>query len=309
MRTIFMGSADFGLPALEALIGAGHEIVGIVTTPPKPKGRGLKVRPSAVEEFARGKGLGPVLAPTKLRSESFVTSLRELRPDLSVVAAFRILPRSVLAIPPEGTVNIHGSLLPKYRGPAPIQRAIEQGETRTGVSIFKIAPGIDTGDIILRKETPIGPDETTPQLYERLRELGAQALIEALEMLRKGTAYPEPQDHAAATKAPKLSKEEARIDWTLPAAAIYNKVRAFKPFPGTHTFLKGKRLGIEWARPVDADSQKPAGTVVSVHGEGFEVQCGKGILSVVDVKPEGKRAMGAEEFVRGARLETGTELE
>ena len=207
MKIVFMGSADFGIHALEKLLES-HNIVGIISTPAKPSGRGLKLCDSPVTAFAREQGIGPVFTPESLKQPELPSLLKNLGADLFVVVAFRILPKSIFAIPPLGTINIHASLLPKYRGPAPIHRAIEAGEEETGVTIFRIDEGIDTGEILLQKKIGIGQSETTPELYSRLSILGADALIEALGLLESGSYKAIPQDISQATRAPKLSKGE-----------------------------------------------------------------------------------------------------
>jgi methionyl-tRNA formyltransferase len=308
MRVVFLGSADFGLPALQRLPKEGHDIVGVVSTPDRPSGRGLKPTPSAVVQHCRQTGLSPIWTPEKLDTESFLEGLRAVGADLFVVAAFRILPEMVFSLPRLGTVNIHASLLPKYRGPAPIQRAIENGESETGVTVFLIDRGIDTGRVLLQKRIPIGSSETTPELYARLSQLGADAVVEAAAGLAQGTLEPFRQDDVQATRAPKLSKEEARIRWEEPAVRLYNRVRAFKPFPGTYALRDGKRLGVEWAEVVDTHGHGEPGTVTAVSASGFEVQCGEGRLRVTEVKPEGRKAMSASAYLRGTPLASGTEL-
>jgi methionyl-tRNA formyltransferase len=305
MNIVFMGSAEFGLPALRALSENGHKIVGIVSTPARKKGRGLILTDSPVVEYAREKGLGPIFTPPLLKSPEFLDSLKSLKADLIVVVAFRLLPRDVFSLPPLGTVNIHASLLPKFRGPAPIHRAIAAGEKETGVTIFRINEGIDTGNIILQRKTEIGGDETTLQLYPRLSVMGAQALIEACEMLEKGTVSYLKQDETMATPAPKLSKEEGKINWDLPAGTLFNMVRAFKPFPGTYTIFEGKRLSIERTVLVDVQSIGSPGTVCGIVPDGFDVQCKIGRLRVLDVKPEGKASMSARAFVIGRKIQPG----
>jgi methionyl-tRNA formyltransferase len=205
-------------------------------------------------------------------------------------------------------VNIHASLLPKYRGPAPIQRAIENGEKETGVTVFCIDKGVDTGRILLQKRVAVGGAETSPQLYDRLSRLGAEAILEAAEGLAQGSLEPFRQDDVQATRAPKLTKEEARIRWDEPAQQVYNRIRAYKPFPGTYAVLKGKRLGVEWAEVTGSGAGGTPGSVTAVAQRGFEVQCGEGRLLVTEVKPEGRKAMDAAAFMRGTPLAIGTEL-
>ncbi len=308
MRVVFFGSADFGIETLRTIIGAGHDVVGVVSTPDRPMGRGLKMQPSPIVRFARSKGLRPILTPEILDADDFVTALRNLHADVFVVVAYRILPEVIFAMPPFGTINVHASLLPRYRGPAPIQRAIESGDTETGVTIFRIDKGIDTGVVLLQRAVRIGTDETTPRLYERLSALGAQAMVEVLGKLAQGTTEERFQDSSAATRAPKLKKEEARIDWRLPNTAIYNRIRAFKPFPGTWTLIGGKRVGIEWAEPLDCASDAAAGTVMSTGDDGMVVRCGRGCLRVTDIRPEGRKSMSVGDFLRGTAVAEGTRL-
>jgi len=232
-----------------------------------------------------------------------------LKPDLFVVVAFRILPKEVFSIPKFGTVNIHASLLPRYRGAAPIQRAVEAGERETGVTIFRIDDGIDTGGIILQKKLSIGDSETTPELYERLSVTGADALREAIDALTGGNFSAAVQNPAEATRAPKLSRQEGHIDWKLPSSAIFNKIRAFKPFPGTYFFVKGKRINIEWGEPADCQQNYPAGTVITAKGDNIDVQCGGGVLRISKVKPEGRPSMDVRAFLSGHNIAEGTILE
>lgn len=305
MKIVFMGSADFGIPALKMLL-TEHKIAAIVSTPSRPRGRGLTVADSPIKIFARENGISSILTPEKLNDSVFIEKLSELNADLFVVVAFRILPKSVFSLPPFGTINIHASLLPKFRGPAPIQRAIEAGEHETGVTIFRLDEGIDTGEILLQKKTEIGEKETTPELYNRLSRLGADCLKDVLASLAKGFTIPKPQEHTAFSKAPKLSKDEARIDWSYPADKIFNKIRAFKPFPGTYALVNGKRLGIEWAEPVDRQKKGIPGRVDKVTNEYVEIQCSTGILRVLEVKPEGRKSMKTHDYLLGNRILEGT---
>jgi methionyl-tRNA formyltransferase len=302
MKIVFMGSADFGLPALNALIENGHTIGAVVSTPARKKGRGLKLSDSPVVEFSREKGISPIFTPSILKSPDFIDALQRLQADVFVVVAFRLLPKEIFSLPRLGTINIHASLLPKFRGPAPIQRAIAAGEKTTGITIFRIDRGIDTGTIILQKKTDIGDEETFPQLYERLSSLGSQGLIEAVSLLEKGAVDFMQQDEKLATPAPKLSKEEGKIDWNLPARTIFNMVRAFKPFPGTYTFFEGNRLLIERAVLIDNGNGLSPGTICDIGSEGFDVQCAEGRLRVLEVKPEGKASMSARAFAVGRKI-------
>ncbi|MBN1760456.1 MAG: methionyl-tRNA formyltransferase [Chitinispirillaceae bacterium] len=308
MRVVFLGSADFGIPALDLL----HEkctLAGVVATPPRKSGRGLKFIESPVARHVRTLADIPVLTPERLDDSSFVAALRKLSADCFVVVAYRILPREVFSLPELGTLNIHASLLPAYRGPAPIQRAIEAGERETGITIFRIDEGIDTGEILRQKAVAIGAEETTPELYGRLSLLGAETLALTLDEIQKGECTPQTQDHSRACKAPKLKKHESIIDWSLTAQEIFNKIRAFKPFPGTATMTGTGRLGIEWGVPVtETSSRKSCGSVVAVHPDSFDVQTGNGLFRVRVVKPEGRKAMAAADYLRGTILREGMQF-
>jgi methionyl-tRNA formyltransferase len=307
MDVVFFGSSDFGIPALK-LLKRDHTVRAVVSTPPRPQGRGLKLIESPVAAFARQQGFGQILTPENLNDGDFCDALGRCKADIFVVVAFRILPKALFSLPSLGTVNIHASLLPKYRGPAPIQRAIESGEKETGITVFRIDDGIDTGGILLQKRISIGSSETAVELYSRLSDCGADALIEVLEGLHRGILHPLPQDNSQASRAPKLTKEEARIDWRQPALAINNKIRAFKPFPGTYTVLDGKRLGIECAEPVEKELPGETGTIVTVQDSFFDVRCSQGTLRILEVKPEGRKRMNVHDFLLGNKIREGTHL-
>lgn len=285
-------------------MGAGHTIKAVVTTPARRQGRGLRQQDSPVALAASRLGIATILTPESPRDSSLAEALSALGADLFLVVAYRILPREVFSLAPLGTFNIHGSLLPAYRGPAPIQRAIEAGERETGVTVFRINEGVDTGTILLQRRCAIGDHETTPELYERMSGLGAQATVEALEICLSGAPLLRAQNDQLATAAPKLRKEEAVLDWNTDAPVLFNKIRAFKPFPGTHTLRAGSRLGIEWALPVNYAQATP-GMVVQNDKNGFTIACGSGALWVTQVKPEGKKSMDAASYARGAHLEVG----
>lgn len=309
MRVVFMGSAEFGIPALVALHKSGHEICSIISTPSAEKGRGLKLSESAVVMFARQQGLYPVETPQSLKNEEFEERLKSLHADIFVVVAFRILPEKIFRIPPLGTYNIHASLLPRYRGPAPIQRAIAAGETETGITIFRIDRGVDTGNILLQKKVSIGESETAPQLSERLSHLGAEALMDAIGLIQNNRVVFHEQDHTAACPAPKLVKAEGKIQWNMHSRSLFNMIRAFKPFPGTFTFLDGIRISIEWGVPLDDEKTTfETGAVCGITHEGFDVQCRESRLRVLSVKPEGKKIMSACDFLNGWRIRIGTKF-
>lgn len=304
---MFMGSTGFGIPALEALTRNGHVVTGIVSTPASRQGRGLALADSPMTAYAKSKGFDPIITPQSLGADSVAEELRKMAADVFVVVAFRILPQSIFSIPRLGTFNIHASLLPRYRGPAPIQRAIEAGENETGITIFRIDAGIDTGGIVLSRKTGIGPMETAPQLSERLSLLGAEALAEALALVENNAAVLATQDASRACGATKLAKAEGKINWSDAAPAIFNKVRAFKPFPGTYTFIDGTRIMVEWAAVSEhsGPQTEPPGTVVAMGKNGFEVQCGNGRLLVSEVKPEGRKSMAARDFAGGRGIDIG----
>lgn len=305
MRIVFLGTADFGIAALQAVLQE-HSVVGVVSTPPRPKGRGLKLFESPIVSFAEKESLGPIFTPESFNDSKFVRNMESLKADCYVVVAFRLLPRKIFSIPRYGTLNVHASLLPAYRGPAPIHRAIEAGEKRSGVTVFRIDDGVDTGEILKQASVDIGEEETTPELYQRLSRLGAETLCSSLRELEAGKNTPVEQNDQAASRAPRLKKSEAVIDWHLSACALFNKIRAFKPFPGTCTFLNGKRIGIEWALPAPVEgTSMPCGTVITVSGTSLDVQTGEGVLRVLNVKPEGRKSMMAGDFLRGSRIQKG----
>ncbi len=309
-----MGTAPFAVPSLRALVAAGHRVPLVVTQPDRPAGRGRAPTPPPVKVEAERLGL-PVWQPEQIRDEAAVARLRETRPDVIVVAAYgKILPQAILDIPRLGCVNVHASLLPKYRGAAPVQWALYHGERETGVSIMQMEAGLDTGPILLARAVPIGPDDDAPGLTAKLAEVGAEALVEALRRLDAGEIEPRCQDDAAATLAPPLRKEQARLDWRRPARALHDQVRAFRPWPGTVTTLGGRLVKVLRTRVIsngsgpapEAGGGRPAGEVVAVTPEGIEVATGRGTLLLVEVQPESRRPMSAAEFARGARVTPGT---
>lgn len=306
MKIVFLGSADFGVPALKRIIDSKHRIAGIVTTPARPKGRGLKLAKSAVADFAELNGLTPVFSPENLRDEKFIENLKALEADLFIVIAYKILPEIVFDMPPRGTINAHASLLPQFRGPAPIHRALEAGKKETGVTVFRLDRGIDTGNILTQDSTFIAEDETTPELYRRLSAMAADQIMKSVEILEAGSEDYRSQDDSLATGAPKLKKSEGLINWSDSAVNIYNKIRAFKPFPGTFTTINGKKLGVEEAR-IDLSESccKSPGTITAIKKDSFTVVCGKGFLQVFSVKPEGKNRMSVKDYLNGKSLNEG----
>jgi methionyl-tRNA formyltransferase len=302
---VFLGSGSFAIPSFEALIEAGHDVAALVTQPDREKGRGRALAPPALKPVAQARGI-PLLQPPRVRNPQAVEALRALAPELQVVVAYgQILPRSVIDIPPRGTVNVHGSLLPRYRGAAPIAWAIAGGETETGVTTMLIDEGLDTGPILLARATPIGPEETAADLEPRLARLGAELLLETVRGLGDGLLQPKPQDHALASYAPLLKKDDGRIDWNLPADVLARRVRGFNPWPGTHTLWQGHVLKVLRARPMPGGPGEP-GTVVSVDREGLVVASGQDTrLALLEVQLESRRPVSAGAFSAGARLRPG----
>ncbi len=300
-----MGTPDFAVPSLVSVAQSGHDLVGVVTRPDRPRGRGQQMQPTDVKAAVVSLGLDvPVLHPESLRDENFYAQLQALEPDLFVVVAFLILPRSVLAIPKLGSVNVHPSLLPKYRGAAPIQWAIINGETETGVTIFQLSPRVDAGDILIQQKVAIGGDETAGELYERLKVKGAELLIRAVDGMAEGSVIPVPQKDEGVSRAPKLEKEDGEIDWSKGAGDIRNLIRGTNPFPGAFTLWRAKLLKVHRAT-VDT-GQGEAGTVIGADGKrGLIVGTGEGTLALDEVQPAGKKRMSGADFVRGYRIEVG----
>lgn len=306
MRVVFMGSGSFAIPSLLALLDAGHEVAAVVTQPDREKGRGRAVTPPPVKPVALARGL-PVLQPGRVKEPEAQAALRALAPDVQVVVAYgQILPTSVIEIPRLRTVNVHGSLLPRYRGAAPVQWAIVRGERETGVTTMLIDAGLDTGPTLLARAEPIRDDDTADVLEARLAQVGASVLVETLAGLQSGTLVAVPQDHERATQAPIIRKEDGVVDWTAPAVEIERRVRGFHPWPGTSTTIAGRGLRILRARVGGGDGAP--GSVVAVDRDGIHVACGQGTLVLQDVQPESKRPMAASAFALGARLSAGTRL-
>lgn len=305
MRIVFMGTPDFAVPCLQRLLEDGHEVPAVFTQPDKPVGRHAVLTPPPVKQLALSHGI-PVYQPTKMRDGTVAALLRELAPDCLVVVAYgRILPQEILDVPPRGCVNIHGSLLPRYRGAAPIQWSVIRGETVTGVTSMFMDAGMDTGDIIDTLTTPIGENETAGELFERLAPLGARLLSTTLAAIADGTVTRRPQNGAEATMAPMLEKAMGRLDLTRPAQELHNQVRGMNPWPGAFCTAGGKTLKIHETR-LAAGSGAP-GTLLCA--DPVTVACGEGALQLVTVQPEGKPRMAAEAWLRGARLPQGARLE
>jgi len=307
MRILFMGTPDFALPTLRALCESGHEIVGVVTKIDTPKGRGHHLTPPPIKVYALEQNI-PVYQPNTLKGEEFAGTLAELDPELIVVVAFgKILPQNVLDYPKYGCVNVHGSLLPEYRGAAPMQRAIIDGKQTTGITTMLMAAGLDTGDMLLKAEVEIGENDNFEDIHDRLADCGAKLLIETVEKIEKGEIIPEKQDDSLATYAAKIEKSDCLLDFSRPARELHNLIRGLSPIPLSFTHTPdGKLLKVVASRVVDDNKTngEPAGTVISV-GDDIKVACGKGILSLLTVVPEGKGRMSAADFVRGRKIAEG----
>lgn len=306
MRIIFFGTPDFAVASLRALLESGHDIAAVVTAPDKPAGRGQQLNESAVKKFAVENGL-PVLQPEKLKNPEFLDALRELAAELHVVVAFRMLPEAVWAMPPLGTINVHGSLLPQYRGAAPINWAIINGEGFTGVTTFQLQHEIDTGGILMQAETAILPEDDFGTLYQKLMEQGAALLTETVQELAAGTLKPQPQpQHAAGLKhAPKIFKADCELDFSQPAEAVHNKVRGLSPFPTAFSFLDGKNLRIFKSRFETVKENHPLPAPATPESDGktyLRFACTNGWLYAEELQLEGKKRMRVGDFLRGYRF-------
>lgn len=303
MKVVFMGTPDFSVGTLEAIIEAGHEVVAVITQPDKPKGRGKEMQFTPVKEVALKHNI-PVYQPEKIKAPESVALLKELDADIAVVIAFgQIVSKEILDMYPYGCVNVHASLLPAYRGAAPYQWAVINGEKVTGVTTQQMNEGVDTGDIIQQTEVEIAEDETAGSLYDKLSVAGAKLCVETLEALENGTATFIKQDDSKSSHAKKLHKQFGDIDWSMPAEKIEQLIRGLNPWPSAYTKLDGKMLKIWKAKVILEDSQKLPGETVSFDKKEWTVQTGKGILSLREVQLEGKKRMGVEEFLRGFSLE------
>jgi len=307
IRTVFMGTPEFALATFQGLIDFGLKLVGVYTQPDRPKGRGKKLAAPPVKELAQQYDI-PVFQPQKLRDPAVVAELKELQPDLVVVVAYgQILPKAVLEIPPLGCINVHASLLPKYRGAAPINKAIVAGETETGVTTMYMDVGLDTGDMLVKRSCPIGENETAGELHDRLALLGREAMEETLQRICDGTLMAEKQDDALTCYAPMMKKEDGLIDWSQPAIVVHNLVRGLDPWPGAYTHLEGEVLKISATR-VDADLSGQPGEILVADKSGVRVACGEGGLVIDGLQLPGKKKLAAVNFLSGKPLFAGTVL-
>jgi len=303
MRIIFAGTPEFAAASLTTLIKNGYEICAVYTQPDRPAGRGRKLQPSPVKVVATESNI-PVFQPENFKTEEAIEQLEVLKPDLMIVAAYGlILPQKVLALPELGCINIHASLLPRWRGAAPIQRAIMEGDATTGITIMQMDKGLDTGDMLHKLDITIHADETAETLHDRLAELGSTALLEALPGIENGSIAATAQNNTETTYATKLDKKEALIDWSLPAIEIERKVRAFNSWPVAQTLLDGKQLRIWQAIATQSTTNKPAGTITRADGKLLEVATGNGIISLIDLQLPGKKRISASALMNARNLQ------
>lgn len=314
MRVIFMGTPDFAVPTLQQLVDSEYSVVGVVCQPDRPSGRGKKIRFGPVKSFALDQNI-PVIQPDKMKDPTFLETLRSWNPDVIVVAAFgRILPQVILDLPPKGCLNVHGSLLPKYRGAAPIQWAVINGDPVTGVTIMLIDAGLDTGAILEQAQMPISPEDTAGDVARRMAEMGGALLVSILQGWMAGTVAAQSQNESEATLAPMLTKEDGLLDWSQSATTLASRLRGLSPWPGAHTFVDGERWGI-WKARVEEDQGSDAlsprekfvvpGTILEISKHAIHVQTGQGVLSLIEIQPANKKRMAVADYVAGHRLEVG----
>ncbi len=306
MRIIFMGTPAFAVPSLECLVENGYRPVAVVTGPDRPRGRGQKLQQTPVKEAALRLGIDPILQPESVKDPAFATAVAALEPDVMVVVAFKILPPPVFTLARRGAFNLHGSLLPRYRGAAPIHRAVMAGETETGVTTFFLKEKVDTGNIILARSMPIGPDETTGEVHDRMMHLGAEVVLETVRRIEAGTVVTVPQDDRLASPAPRIFKDDGCIPWAAPAATVHNHVRGLSPYPAAWTLHAGGLLKIYRTKRRDELHGTP-GTVLAAK-EHLVVACGEGAVEVLELQQEGRRRLAAAAFLRGYPLAEGDRL-
>ena len=306
LRIVFFGTPAFAVPTLEALLASRHPVVGVVTQPDRPRGRGKRVSESPVKAAAAKAGV-PVIQPDRMRDPAFLDTLRGWAPDLGVVAAYgKLIPEDVLSLPPRGMINVHASLLPKYRGAAPIHRAVIEGEAETGITIMRVEKALDAGPMLARVTRPIEPDETSDMVEPDLATLGASLLVEVVDQIAAGTVQEELQDPLLCTYAPKLTKEEGLIDWTLPALSIHNRVRGLYPWPHAYTYLDGVRVIVLRTHVAAGPAGAAPGTVVDVNRDAIQVAAGDdGRVAIEQVQLEGGRPLAVRDFLAGHPVERG----
>lgn len=309
MRLAFMGTPDFAVPSLEILNQSKHEVVMVVTAPDKPRGRGRKVMPGPIKQSALRLKL-PVSQPENLKDRSFIERLKGCYPDLIAVVAFRILPEIVFNLPPKGSINLHASLLPDYRGAAPINWALINGEEKTGLTTFFLKQKVDTGDILLQQEMPIDPVDDYGSLYEKLQNEGAGLLLKTIDMLERGDLQPRQQDMLSGKAAPKITPQTGLLNWEKPAAELRNLIRGLAPAPGAYSYYGKTKMIFLKASLISGKADVSPGTVIeSGPRKGFTIACGEGALSMEIIKPEGKKTMKATEYLRGHDVKVGTKFD
>jgi methionyl-tRNA formyltransferase len=305
LRLVFMGTPDFAVPSLQALLAGPDQVVAVICQPDRQRGRGKKVTPPPVKVLAEDHGL-PVLQPESIKTADVFETIRHIAPDLMVVVAYgNLLPGSLLRLPPLGTINVHGSLLPKYRGAAPIQWAVINGETETGITIMQMDEGMDSGDILLTVHEPISSEDTGGTLFRRLALLGGNALTTAIEGLKQGTLHPVGQDHGRATRAPMLTKEQGLVDWRLPADRLHCLIRGLDPWPSAYGFLDGSRFRFFRPEVVRLAPSAPPGTICRASAEGLLITTGQDCLLIREIQPEGKKRMSVQACLCGSSFEPG----
>ena len=306
MRVVFFGTPGFAAPTLAALLESSHPVIAVVTQPDRPRGRGQRVRPEAVKSLAEQRGLA-VLQPARLRDEAFLKAFRSLEPDLAVVAAYgRILPSELLKMPRLGFINVHGSVLPRWRGAAPVHRAILAGDRTTGVTIMQVVPALDAGPMLAAAETEIGRDETSAELESRLALLGATLLVSMIDRLAKGPVVATPQDERLVTYALKLERNESRIDCARPAEAVHNQIRGLQPWPLAAALLRGRRVSLLRSQVASVSpGETEPGRIVSLDADGIVVGTDPGAVRITSLQAEGRQVLPAREFLRGARINAG----
>jgi len=308
MRILFLGTPDFAVPVLRALGASRHEVIGVVTVPDKPSGRGQRLRASAVKKAAKKLNL-PIYQPTDLQDPNFLTTVEDLDLGLMVVVAFRILPQSLYTIPEHGAINLHASLLPQYRGAAPIQHAIMNGEEETGVTTFFLQPTVDTGDILLQESIPIGEDENAGSVHDRLADVGADVVVKTVNGIADDSITPKPQDDTKASPAPKIHREDCEIFWAQPVRDVHNHIRALSPYPGAFTHWNESQVKVFAGNILHLkSSRKPAGEVLSVGNDTIQIACDPGVYAITELQLAGKKRMSAADFLNGYDLQSGEQL-
>lgn len=310
LRVVFLGTPAFAVPPLEALLGSRHEVIAAISQPDRPKGRGHRLVPTAVKQVATAAGV-PVLQPERIRDEAFLRQVADFRADLGVVAAYgRILPESLLTLPRLGMINVHASLLPDYRGAAPVHRAVIDGRAETGVTIMRVVKELDAGPMLAAARLAVGPEETSDEVERALAALGAPLLVSVVDQLAAGTAIEVSQDHARATYAPKIEKSEGTIDWSQPAARIHDLVRGLQPWPLVSVRIAGRRCLLHRTRRTGLRTGAPAGAIVRADADALDVAAGDGeVLRILLIQPEGRRVMTAREFLAGHPVPAGARLD